>query len=201
MGAPLTADLLKTWTGESPPPTQDIPSLRPFQLDPQQKTDGVAWRRLADPVDSLSQELADTTMDPNSQQDFFLERSLQIFNNEQDQDEMDINYSFGSDISLSQISTPFPTSYDFDMNEITELEDLPNIRIHPQRNYSIIVCITDLLPTQIITTKYGNTIPLVKLIVADQTKSQFEIACWENMAILAQSMRTHDIVYFRGTTP
>ena len=197
LGAPLTTDLLKTWSGEPHPQIPDIPSLRPFQVDPEQKTAGVAWRRLVDSVDSLSQELADTTMDSRSPEDLFLERSLQIFDN--DNDEMDIDYvSEQSDDSVSQI--PLPAGYDFDMNEITELEDLPGMNINLQRNYSVIVAITSISPSQTITTKYGKTIPLVKVIVADQTKSQFEIACWENMAILAQSMRTNDIIYFRGNT-
>jgi hypothetical protein len=202
MGAPLKADLMRTWTGGPPSPTQDIPNLRPFQVDPQLKTEGVAWRRLGDPVDSLSQELADTTMDLRSPEDLFLERSLRIFNNDiDDQDEMD-DYESPEDSnwSISQMSPPFPTGYDFDMNEITELEELPSININLQRNYSVIVAITEISPTQTITTKYGKTIPLVKLIVADQTRSNLEIACWETMALLAQSLRTHDIIYFRGIT-
>ena len=111
---------------------------------------------------------------------------------------MDFDYS---ELSVSQISTPFLTGYDFDVNEITELEDLPEANIVTktlQRKYSIIVAITEISPCQQVTTKYGNSISLVKLIVADQTKANLEIACWENMALLAQNIRTDDIVYFRG---
>jgi len=115
---------------------------------------------------------------------------------------MDICY--GSDISIlsgSQGSSPFPTGYDFDVNEITELEDLPSaigVRKNFSKNYSIIVSIQEITSLRMVTTKYGSTIPLIKLVVADQTASGLEIACWDQMATNAQTMRIDDIVHFRG---
>ena len=209
LGAPSVKDALSTWK-TSAPENEESACLRPFEIDPLQKTTGVAWRRLADPVDSLSQELAESTMESRPPEDLFLERSLQIFTDEYDDDddddddnEMDIcNLSDYSELSVSQISTPFLTGYDFDVNEITELEDLPAANIVNktlQRKYSLIVAIVEISPCQHIITKYGKSISLVKLIVADQTNPHLEIACWEQMAVLAQNMRTNDIIYFRGT--
>ena len=203
LGAPSARDVLKTWKGHTLPPIENESSLRPFQIDPLQSTTGAAWRRLTDPVDSLSQELAETTVESSQlQEDLFLERSLQIFTDDYDDDDDDDGMDFEySELSVSQVSTPFLTGYDFDINEITELEDLPEANIVGktlQRKYSIIVAITEISPCQQVITKYGNSISLVKLIVADQTKANLEIACWDNMALLAQNMRTNDIVYFRG---
>jgi len=206
LGAPSARDVLKTWKGHKFPQDEDISSLRPFEIDPLQRTPGAAWRRLTDPQDSLFQELAKSTVESSRLPDLFLERSLEIFTNEyynddNDDDIMDFEYS---DLSISQVSTPFLTTYDFDVNEITELEDLPEPDIVAktlQRRYSIIVAITDMSPYQYVTTKYGNAISFVKLIVADQSKANLEIACWENMARAAQNMRINDIIYFRGNTP
>jgi hypothetical protein len=209
LGAPTLNDVLKTWKSHSPPQYEETPSLRPFKIDPSQKTTGVAWRRLVDPVESLSQELAETTMQSRVPEDLFLERSLQIFTDECDDDdndgEMDLcNPADYSELSVSQIYTPFLTGYDFDVNEITELEDLPEaktVNSTPQRKYSIIVAILEISPCQQITTKYGKSVSLVKLILADQTNPHLEIACWEHMAVLARNLRTNDIVYFRGIDP
>jgi len=142
-------------------------------------------------------------------EDAFLERSLQIFTDECDDDENDgemdlCNPADYSELSVSQIYTPFLTGYDFDINEITELEDFPEAKIvnnTPQRKYSIIVAILEISPCHQITTKYGKSVSLVKLILADQTNPHLEIACWENMAVLAQNLRINDIVYFRGIDP
>lgn len=207
LGAPSAKDALSTWKTNASE-NEESACLRPFEIDPLQKTTGVAWRRLADPVDSLSQELAESTVESQLPEDLFLERSLQIFTDEYDDDddddnEMDIcNLADYSELSVSQISTPFLTGYDFDVNEITELEDLPAANIVNktlQRKYSLIVAIVEISPCQQIITKYGKSISLVKLIVADQTNPHLEIACWEQMSVLAQNMRTNDIIYFRGT--
>ena len=204
LGAPSAKDALKTWKQHARPQNEDLSYLRPFEIDPLQRTTGAAWRRLTDPVDSLSQELAETTVESSLlPEDLYLERSLRIFTDEYDDDgdddEMDFDYS---ELSISQVATPFLTGYDFDINEITELEDIPEPNIVAktlQRKYSIIVAVTEISAHHQVTTKYGNSISLVKLIVADQTKANLEIACWANMALLAQNIRTNDIVYFRGT--
>jgi hypothetical protein len=206
LGAPTAKEAMRTWKADNISPaeeqTENVSSLRPFEIDPSHRTKGVTWRRLTDPIESLSQELAETTMEPQYPEDLFLERSLEIFTTEDldDEEEMDIyNPIEYSDISLSQI--PFLTGYDFDINEVTELEDLPpphKVTEYTQKKFSIIVVITEISACQRVTTKYGKTIPLVKLIVADQTQSNLEIACWENMAMLTQSMRIDDIIYFRG---
>jgi len=208
MGAPTTADLMKTWTNDPPPPPPSVlPILRPFEIDPHQRTDGVTWRRLTDPVDSLSQELAETTVDPRTAEettsaaettadDNLLERSFRVF----DHDEDDMDPAEISQI-VSQASTPFLAGYDFDMNEITELEDLPeakNVNATNHKSYSFVVAVTEISSLEKVTTKYGKSISLVKLLVADQTRSQLEIACWEHMASVAQTLRVHDIVHFRG---
>jgi hypothetical protein len=202
LGAPTKEEVMKTWKGEPIPQTDDLASLPPFRVEGEQKTEGVVWRRLADPVESLSQELAETTMEARTP-DPFLERSLRIYDEDEENKSMDItNPSEYSELSISQISTPFLTGYDFDVNEITELEDLPSadsIHRHRADNYSIIVVVTEVSALQTVATKYGKSVPLVKLVVADQTKSNFEIACWDTMASLCQSLRPTDIVYFRGT--
>lgn len=203
LGAPSAKDALKTWETHASSQDEDASYLRPFEIDPLQKTTGAAWRRLTDPVESLSQELAETTVELSQlPEDLCLERSLQIFTDEYDDDgdddEMDFDYS---ELSVSQVSTLFLTGYDFDINEITELEDLPEANTVAkalQRKYSIIVAITAISTCQQVATKYGTSISLVKLVVADQTKANLEIACWANMALLAQNMQTNDIVYFRG---
>jgi hypothetical protein len=203
LGAPTANEAMETWTGEPVPPIEDIASLSPFKIDPQQSTKGVAWRHLADPadpVDSLSQEFAD--LQTRTLDDIFLEQSLRVYDADVDdyEDEMDPDPADYSEISLSQVPTPFLTGYDFDVNETTELEDLPAVTAHNFRqNYSVVVVIQEISPVQMITTKYGKTIPLVKLIVADQTISTFEVACWENLATLTQSMRRNDIIHFRGS--
>lgn len=198
LGAPTAKEAMETWKGEPITQTDDISSLPPFQIDPQQSTE-VAWRHLTDPVDSLSQEFAD--LHTRTLDDIFLEQSLRVYDADLDdnEDEMDLDPVDYSEVSLSQIASPFLTGYDFDVNEITELEDLPTITAHNFRqNYSIIVAVQEIFPAQVVRTKYGKSIPLVKLIVADQTVSNFEIACWEAMATLTQSMRINDILHFRG---
>jgi hypothetical protein len=205
-GAPSVKDVLNTWNDHNTPQNDDDSALPPFEIDPQQRTPGVAWRRLVDPVDLSSQELAETAGELQSPEDLFLEQSLQIFTQSEDEeDEMDVcDPAEYSEISVSEISTPFFTGYDFDINEITELEDIPPADIvsrNPQKKYSIIVAILEMSPCQIVTTKFGRSIALVKLTVADQTRSGLEIACWENMAMLAQTMRADDIIYFRGGFP
>lgn len=203
LGAPSIKDVLKSWNGQAPQ-NENIGLLKPFEIDLLQKTTGAAWRRLGDPLDSLSQELAETTMDSQVPENLFLERSLEIFTNEYDEEDEDMdtcNLAEYSELSISQIPTPSLTGYDFDVNEITELEDLPDANIVNktlQRKYSIIVAVIEAIPPQQITTKYGKSISLVRLIVADQTNPYLEIACWENMATLAQNLRTNDIVHFRG---
>jgi hypothetical protein len=208
LGAPTAKEVAATWGNHYPPNLDDTPSLPPFKLDSQHRTSGVTWRRLADPVESLSQELAETSMRSPVLEDPFLERSLQIFTNDGDEDEdvdMDIsNASAYSDLSISQIPTPFLTGYDFDVHEITELEDLPpaNVLLHSlHRKYTILVAVTEISRLQEVTTKFGKSINLVKLTVTDQTRANFEIACWDTMALHTQSMRKDDIIYFRGTFP
>lgn len=202
LGAPTAKEAMASWHASPPPPPPTASTLRPFEIDPQQRTKGVTWRRLTDPVDSLSQELADTTMDIRSPEDLFLERSLQVYDNDDSLEEMDISYpSEYSELSLSQISSPFLTGYDFDINEITELEDLPSPqKITGQTSVSIIVAIREIGRLQVVTTKYNKSISLVKLIVQDQTRQGFEVACWDSMATLTQSLRINDIVHFRGTS-
>ena len=209
LGAPSFKDVLKTWDSNHFPPVEDTSCLPPFEIDLSQRTTGIVWRRFTDPIDSLSQELAETTMESRlPETDLFLERSLQIFSSKYDDDDdtndtndtMDL--SKYSELSVSNIYTPFLTGYDFDVNEITELGDLPEANVVAStlhRKYSIIVAITEISPLQQITTKYGNSIKLVKLTIADQTKDNLEIACWEHMALISLNLRTYDIVYFRGT--
>ena len=205
LGAPTKEDVLKTWKGEKLAQTDDFSSLPLFQAYPQESSQGVAWRRLADPVDSLSQEFAETTVDTRVPDDF-LERSLQIFDgeDEENEDKMDVYQPCEyPSLSNSSISSPFLTGYDFDVNEITELEDLPSATVvhrHGADNYSIIVAVMEISACQNITTKFGKSINLVKLTVADQTRSNFEIACWDTMAILCQSLRLQDIIHFRGSS-
>jgi hypothetical protein len=200
LGAPTAKEAMDTWKGDPIPQTDDISSLPPFQIDPQQSNE-IAWRHLTDPVDSLSQEFAD--LQTRTLDDIFLERSLRVYDADvgENESEMDLDPVVYSEVSISQIASPFLTGYDFDVNEITELEDLPTVSAHNFRqNYSIVVAVQDISPVQIITTKYGKSIPLVKLIVADQTVSNFEIACWEAMATVTQSMRINDIIHFRGNS-
>ena len=203
LGAPTKEEVMKTWKGKSVPQTNDLASLPPFQISPEHKTaEGeVAWRRLADPIDSLSQELAETTVDIRTPDDF-LERSLRIYDEDETDQTNDLTHiSDYSELSISQISTPFLTGYDFDVNEITELEDLPSaetVHRHRADNYSLIVAVTEISACQTVSTKYGRSVSLVKLVVADQTRLNFEIACWNAMAMLTQSLRAQDIIYFRG---
>jgi len=145
-------------------------------------------------------------MESHFVEDPLLERSLRIYTNDAHVDEDDMDTSLtaaNSETSISSIyNSQFLTGYDFDVNEITELEDLPSanaVARNLQRNYSIIVAITEICACKEINTKFGKTIPLVKLIVADQTRSNLEIACWDVMANLTQSMRKDDIILFRGT--
>lgn len=205
-GPPSVKDILSTWEDQNVPQDDDDSTLPMFEIDPQQRTLGVAWRRLIDPDDPSTQELAETAVELQSPEDLLLERSLRMFTESDDEeDEMDIGDSEEySEISVSQVSTPFFAGYDFDINEITELEDIPPAEIvtkNPLRKYSIIVAITEISPCQLVTTKYGRLIRLVKLVVADQTRSELGIACWEHMATFAQSLRADDIVYFRGASP
>ena len=203
LGAPSAKDVLKTWKGDPIPEDEDISSLPPFEIDPLHSTGRIAWRRLVDPMDTLSQELAESTMECND--DSFIERSLQIYDDDDEGGEGDADDEMDTyePLILSQISTSFLTGYDFDVNEITELEDLPTankVNTTVKNKYSIIVVITDVSSCQLVTTKYANSIPLVKLVVGDQTKSRFEVACWGDMAIKAQAMRRNDIAYFRGNS-
>jgi hypothetical protein len=210
LGAPTAQEAMQSWQA-SPLPAPPLPpynstALRPFEIDPLHRTSGVTWRRLADPVDSLSQELADTTMETRSPEDLFLERSLQVYDNDfpaSSSSEMEIDaypseYSAAADLSIS--SPYFLTGYDFDVNEIIELDELPSCaqRISPQTSVSIIVAIKEIGQNQVVTTKYNKSIHLVKLVVQDQTRQGFEIACWDMMATLTQSLRVNDIVHFRG---
>jgi len=198
LGAPTAKDITSTWDEPPLPQDDDTSNLPPFKVDPQQITTGVTWRRLADPVESLSQELAGTSMESHLLEDPLLERSLRIYTNDiNDDEDMDVDASENSE---SSIYSPFLTGYDFDINEIIELEDLPLANVvarNLHRNYSIIVAITAILPCQHVTTKFGKSIALVKLIVADQTRANLEIACWDAMAGLTQSMRKDDIIFFR----
>ena len=205
LGAPTAKDVLKTWDKPSLHQNDDTSSLPPFSLDPENKTCGVVWRRLPDPIESLPQELADSSMESHSLEDAALEKSLRIYaqddddDNEDDEDIFDRSETLA--LSVSSIDTPFLTKYDFDVNEITELEDLPSANIIARslhRNYSIIVAIVEMSSCQLVMTRFGKSIPLVKLIVADQTRGNLEIACWDAMALLTQSMRKDDIIYFRG---
>ena len=208
LGAPSVDDVLKTWKDEVVMDT-DTADLPEFKIDPRQRTTEVVWRHLAsirgDSVESLSQELAETSVDSTGQ-GLYLERSLQIFTNryddgegEEQDDEMDqCDPSEWSEVS---ISTPQLAGYDFDVNEITELEDLPKadaIFATFHRQYSIIVAIVEISPCQLVITKFGESINLVKLVVADQTWPNFEIACWDRMASFAQTLRVDDIIQFRG---
>ena len=208
LGAPSAEEALKTWKGHNlpehyPQNEGDVARLPEFEIDSSHRTEGVVWRRLTDPVKSLSQELAETTMESRTPEEVFLERSLQIFHDDGDDEdeEMDIDVSEISIFPRSQISTPFLTGYDFDVNEITELEDLPpanKVTKNLSRNYSLLVAIQEITQFQLVKTKYGKEIALVKLIVADQTTSGLEVACWDQMALVAENMRVDDIVYFRG---
>jgi len=205
LGAPSVDDVLKDEV-VTDTDTADLPE---FKIDPRQRTTEVCWRHLAsisgDPVESLSQELAETSVDSTGQ-GLYLERSLQIFTSkyddgegEEQDDEMDqCDPSEWSEVS---ISTPQLAGYDFDVNEITELEDLPKadaIFATSHRQYSIIVAIVEISPCQLVITKFGESINLVKLVVADQTWPNFEIACWDRMASFAQTLRVDDIIQFRG---
>ena len=103
---------------------------------------------------------------------------------------------------MSILSSPFLTGYDFDVNEIVELEELPPPeRITAQTSVSIIVAISEVGMTQVVTTKYNKQINLVKLVVQDQMRQGFEIACWDGMATLTKSLHVNDIVHFRGPLP
>jgi hypothetical protein len=201
LGAPTAKDIISTWDEPPLPQDDDTSNLPPFKVDPQQITTGVTWRRLADPVESLSQELAGTSMESHLLEDPLLERSLRIYTNDINDDEDDMEVDASENSESTSIYTPFLTGYDFDVNEITELEDLPPANVvarNLHRNYSIIVAITAILPCQHVTTKFGKSIALVKLTVADQTRANLEIACWDAMAGLTQSMRKDDIIFFRG---
>jgi hypothetical protein len=205
LGAPTAKDIINTWTSSGLPRDDDASNLPLFKVDPQHNTTGVAWRRLPDPVESLSQELAETSMESHLVENPLLERSLRIYTNDiNNDDDMDVEAADNSELSISSLYSPFLTGYDFDVNEITELEDLPsaNIVAHSlHRNYSLIVAITEISPCQHVITKFGKSIPLVKLIVADQTRTNFEVACWDAMANLTQSIRKDDIIFFRGVFP
>jgi hypothetical protein len=208
LGAPSVDDVLKNWSGEDVESPIDSSELPEFTINPSQRTTDIVWRHLvnpADDVESLSQELAETTVDA-SRGDLYLERSLQIFTNrydndvdENEDDEMDLCHP--SEYSELTISTPILAGYDFDINEISELEDLPDATsvlsiLH--KKYSIIVAVVEISPCQLVTTKFGKSISLIKLVVADQTCANFEIACWDQMASFAQTMRVNDIIHLRG---
>ena len=204
LGAPSAKEAIKSWpkymSFYEDHDDQDFSVLQPFKIDLLQKTNGVVWRRLNDPVESLSQELAETTMESHFPEDAQLERSFQIFTQHDNQlNDEDTESWTPSETEIPQV--PFLTTYDFDVNEITELEELPlrnKIAGQGLRSYSLIVVITTLSALQVVTTRYGKSVSLVKLQVADQTKSNFEITCWDKIALRAQSMRINDIVYFQG---
>jgi hypothetical protein len=206
-------DVLKNWSTENLSSPDDASELPEFTINPSQRTTDIVWRHLvnpADDVESLSQELAETTVDTSRDEDLYLERSLQIFTNrydndlgvdENEEDEMDLCHP--SEYSELTISTPILAGYDFDINEISELEDLPDANfvlstLHKQHSYSIIVAVVEISPCQLVTTKFGKSISLIKLVVADQTCANFEIACWDQMASFAQTMRVNDIIHLRG---
>jgi|SRR5271156_5092625 len=208
LGAPRAKDIVKTWTTPdgpkiSLPKTEDVASLPPFQIDPTQTSRNVAWRRLADPVQSLSQEFAETSFGPPTVEPSFIDRSLQGFYN-YDDDEMDLHdlpASLHEGLETSQIPSPFLAGYDFDINEITELEDLPTARSisgASLRRFSLVVAVMETHPCELVATRFGTSINLTKLIVGDLTRQHFEIACWDNMARVVQKIRVNDIVYFRG---
>jgi len=204
LGAPTATQAMQSWRASRPPAPPNPSPPRPFEINPLHRTTGVTWRRLTDPVDSLSQDLADTTMETRSPEDLFLERSLQVYDHDSLCEEMDIYYpAEESEVSeVSILSSPFLTGYDFDVNEIVELEELPlPERISAQTSVSIIVAISEVGMTQVVTTKYNKQINLVKLVVQDQTRQGFEIACWDGMATLTQSLHVNDIVHFRGPLP
>jgi hypothetical protein len=204
-------DVLKNWSDEHLNDPNDGSELPEFTTNPSQRTTDIVWRHLvnpADDVESLSQELAETTVDASRDGDLYLERSLQIFTNRYDDDlgvdaneddEMDLCHP--SEYSELTISTPTLAGYDFDINEISELEDLPDANsVLPtlHKKYSIIVAIVEISPCQLVTTKFGKSISLINLVAADQTCGNFEIACWDQMASFAQTMRVNDIIHLRG---
>jgi len=207
LGAPSVDDVLKSWKNEDVTNT-DTADLPEFEIDPTQKTTEIAWRHLPsisdDPVESLSQELADTL--DSTREDLHLERSLEIFTNRYNEDheegeDDEMNLCYPSEWSEVSFLTPQLAGYDFDVNEITELEDIPEANavlatLHKQ--YSIIVAIVEISPCQLVMTKFGKSINLVKLVVSDQTRPNFEIACWDRMASFAQTLRVDDIIQFRG---
>lgn len=213
LGAPTSAEAMKSWhPPPSPPPTHattTTPVLPSFQVDPEQHTQGPTWRRLTDPIDSLSQDLSQTSILPRSSSDPFLERSLQIYDHDNDHsdfDEMDTVQETNHEMSeyasfqISQVSSPFLTGYDFDVNEITELDELPMPgKISPRTSVSLVVAVREVGRRETVMTKFGRSIELVKLIVGDQTRERFEVVCWDSIATLTQSLRVNDIVHFRGT--
>lgn len=205
LGAPSGDEVLKTWKNEDES-NSDTAELPEFTINPVQCTADIAWRRLGNPsdnpVESLSQDFEETTV-ISTRDDLYLERSLQIFTNsyekEEEDDEMDLCHP--SEYSELSIPTPQLAVYDFDINEITELEDLPDasaVLASLHKSYSIIVAVVEISPCQLVTTKFGKSIFLVKLVVEDQTCSNFEIACWDQLASFAQTMRVNDIIHFRG---
>lgn len=208
LGAPRAKDIVKTWKAPDGPEislskTADVASLPPFEIDPTHASRNVAWRRLPDPLHSLSQEFSETNFGPPTVEPSFIDRSLQGYYNNDD-DEMDLHdlpSSVNDGRDTSQIPSPFLAGYDFDINEITELEDLPSARTisgDSSRRFSLVVAVMETQGCELVATKFGTSINLTKLIVGDLTRQQFEIACWDDMATVAQKIHVHDIVYFRG---
>jgi hypothetical protein len=205
LGAPTSAEAMKSWH-PPPSPHTHTTALPPFQIDTDQRTQGPTWRRLTDPIDSLSQDLSQTRILPRWSSDPFLERSLQIYDDElenSDAEEMDTTFldlSEYSSLLISPNCSPFLTGYDFDVNEITELEEIPVAgKVSSRMSVSFVVAVREVGRRETVMTRFGRSIELVKVIVGDQTRERFEIVCWDSIATLTQSLRVNDIVHFRGT--
>src|SRR2546423_2353116 len=205
LGAPTSAEAMKTWHPPPLSPSSQPARLPTFQIDPEQRTQGPTWRRLTDPIDSLSQDLSQTSLLPISTSDPFLERSLQIYDHEGDSDtemEQETSHHDTSESPFPQISpipSPFLTGYDFDINEITELDEIPSAGwISARMSVSLIVAVREIGFREMVMTRFARRIELVKVIVGDQTKERFEVVCWGGIAILCQSLRVNDIVHFTG---
>src|SRR6202043_1076835 len=115
LGAPTSAEAMKSWHPPPSSPQTHNTVLPPFQIDLDQRTQGPTWRRLTDPIDSLSQDLSQTRILPRWSSDPFLERSLQIYDDEvenSDAEEMDTTFldlSEYSSLLISPNCSPFLT--------------------------------------------------------------------------------------------
>jgi hypothetical protein len=175
----------------------------------------VAWRKLTSVKEPSPSPLAaewspqylsaDISMSPHFPDDAHLDRSFQVYTqyeelDDDDDDELMQNWT-PLEVSFDQVPTTL-TAFDFDVNQITELDDLPppnQVGQHPSTSYSFLVVISKTSPCEIVTTKYGKSVSLVKLNVADQSITNFEITCWGKLAVEASnSLQPDDIVYFEG---